>query len=110
MDRLTPVPNNCSDWLDSDDGEESDFKETESTDNLDHLTLAERLARKRKTDSSNDIGKLNFHERVVIYVLFLLPSKFVMNITSSCGRFEDFFSVEGVIRGSCLELMINYVY
>lgn len=67
-DRLTPVPNHCFDWLDSDDGEDSDFKETESADLVDHITLAERLARKRKTDSTTDIGKF---ERKVISVLSL---------------------------------------
>lgn len=70
-DRLTPVPNNCSDWLDSEDGEDSDFKENEPTDNLDHLTLAERLARKRKVDSISNVGKFDFDEGIVISASFL---------------------------------------
>lgn len=71
-DRSTPVPNNCSEWLDSDDGEDSDVKENEPSDNLDHLTLAERLARKRKIDSTSDVGKFVLQEGIVSFAPFVL--------------------------------------
>lgn len=57
-DRLTPVPDDCSDWLESDDGEEPLFRDSEQIDNLDQLTLAERLAIKRKPAPVADNGMI----------------------------------------------------
>lgn len=55
-DRLTPVAEGAWDWLDSDDEVESDLETCEQT-NLDHLTLAERIAMKRKTEQSSEVGE-----------------------------------------------------
>lgn len=56
-DRLTPVAEGGWHWLDSDDEMESEHENTEQNDNLDHLTLAERIALKRKAEEKSDNGE-----------------------------------------------------
>jgi hypothetical protein len=56
-DRLTPVAEGGWDWMDTDDEIVSEPEDAEQNDNLDHLTLAERISLKRKAEQESENGK-----------------------------------------------------
>lgn len=62
-DRLTPVAEGGWNWMDSDDEVESEPDNTEQSDNLDHLTLAERIALKRKAEEKSESCKQSYSNR-----------------------------------------------
>ncbi len=70
----TPIPSDCSDWMDSDG--EADVSRKEPVDNLEQLPLAERLDRKRKLELKSEQSMIqlivHFHFRNVLRLDILL--------------------------------------
>lgn len=79
--RSTPLPESDVDWSEDSDDEASESEQEEKDKGLDHLTLAERIALKRKTEQKVDNGLFSFKNQFPLnYDEYYVHSSFTVAV------------------------------